>query len=73
MIAKGPHAMKVCKVKGHATREEVESGKVEEDDKAGNDISDKLATEGTMVHGIGKVALADWLAARHRAYCELMD
>ena len=26
-----------------------------------------------MLNGVGKMALADWLAARHRAYCELMD
>ena len=50
---------------GHAKQEEVESGKVEKDDKAGNDVSDKLATEGTMLHGVGKVALAAHLFPRN--------
>ena len=39
----------------------------------GNDTSDKLATEGTWLHGEDKINLANWLAARHRAYCEFMD
>ena len=73
IIAKGPQAIRVTKVKGHATSSEVSSGKVEDVDKVGNDISDKLAAEGTLLHGEDKINLANWIAARHRAYCEFMD
>ena len=72
IIAEAPEAIRPTKVKGHATSSEVSCGKVEGVDKVGNDISDKLATEGTLMHGKDKIIFTDWLAARHRSYCELM-
>ena len=42
-------------------------------DQLGNDISDKLATEGNDLHGIYQLALARCLAARYRAYAHLLD
>ena len=38
--------MKASKVKGHATEEMVEQGKVRRKDKEGNDISDEGADKG---------------------------
>ena len=44
--ARGPWSIAVTKVKGHATAEEVENGKVQEEDKKGNDKADDAATCG---------------------------
>ena len=38
---RGPHSVWITKVKGHATQEMVDEGKVEEDEKRGNDESTK--------------------------------
>lgn len=40
---RGPHSVTITKVKGHATKEMVEDGKVEEEEKRGNDVSDEAA------------------------------
>ena len=45
--AKNPKAVKLTKVKGHATEEMVESNLVEADDKHGNDQADTAAEKGT--------------------------
>ena len=49
--------MKVPKVKGHATNEMVAEGKVREEDKEGNDISDKAADKGAEETDIIAVAV----------------
>ena len=41
-IAKGPHAIKVSKVKGHATEKHITDGTATGAEKAGNDIADNL-------------------------------
>ena len=68
IIAKGPHAIKVSKVKGHATEQHVRDGTATAETKEGNDIADKLVEEGTTLHGKANVDLAYWLGARQRAY-----
>ena len=45
--AKGPWTVWLSKVKGHATSEQVESGEVRPEDKAGNDVSDIVAGKGS--------------------------
>ena len=72
ILAREPRAIAVTKVKGHATEQDVEEGRVRVGDKIGNDASDKLATDGIQGHGVHIVALSNWLAARHRAYCRFM-
>ena len=47
VAAKSPRAVKVTKVKGHATTEMVESNLVESEDKHGNDQADVAAEKGT--------------------------
>ena len=72
ILAKGPGAIKVSKVKGHATAEDIEEGKATAVDKAGNDVADSLVRNATALHGKGTVGLAYWLEGRHKAYCKMM-
>ena len=61
------------KVKGHATKKDVEEGKSNENDKEGNNIVDGYADIGvTKVGGIGLVKLGVWLTERHDAYIAFM-
>ena len=45
---RGPHTVSITKVKGHATNEMVEQGKVEGGDKQGNDAADVAADCGAI-------------------------
>ena len=45
-MAKGPWSVWATKVKGHATDEDVDLGKVRTEDKQGNDHADKAADKG---------------------------
>ena len=46
----GHHNIRVGKVLGHATQEMVDRGVVKEEDKIGNDASDRLAKKGARLH-----------------------
>ena len=72
IISKGPKAIKVAKVKGHASNDDVTDGRVTAADKSGNDVADSLVREATLLHGKRTVDLAYWLEARHNTYKELM-
>jgi hypothetical protein len=73
MIAKGPGAFKVSKVKGHATDEMVSAGKVKEEDKTGNDVSDEAADKGAELTNITAAALGHVYSRRHRSYKVFME
>ena len=45
ILAKGPRAITLTKVKGHATQEMVDEGRVDEEQKKGNDGADDGASE----------------------------
>ena len=66
IIAKGPRAIKVTKVKGHATANDIEEGRATAATKAGNDVADGLVREATALHGKGTVELAYWLKPDRR-------
>ena len=70
--SKRPQAIKVTKVKGHATKEDVADDRATVVDKSGSDVADSLVREATMLHGKKLVALAYWLEARHMTYKAFM-
>ena len=49
--SKGPHSIRISKVKGHVTDDMVASGMHEAQHKDGNDRADAAATEGIGAHG----------------------
>jgi hypothetical protein len=65
---KGPSSIKISKVKGHATDEEVREGKVKAEDKVGNDAADKAADVGNDLHGKGTLKAANYFSQRSRLY-----
>jgi len=66
--AKGPEAIKVSWVKGHATNEHIRSGISTLEQQAGNDSADKAADVGTAVHGKDLVDITGWYHDRYKAY-----
>ena len=61
------------KVKGHATKRDVELGNATAEDKTGNDTSDMLADKGVeAIAGKGLVKLGKWCEKRHGSYGKLM-
>ena len=69
---RGPWGITITKVKGHATHEMVEEGKVEEEEKKGNDGSDEAADIGATTSQ-GRVAnFAGLYSWRHQMYRKLM-
>lgn len=69
MLKRGSCNQSLRKVKGHATKEDIQKGISNEKDKEGNDKSDKLADEGVEnIQGRGLVKLASWIANRHYKY-----
>ncbi len=49
---RGRESVKVSKVKGHASRRDIRTGKVKLQDKIGNDAADRLATAGAAAHSL---------------------
>ena len=49
--AKGTKAIKITKVKGHATSDMIKAGQVQQVDKDGNDKADELADEAIDLFG----------------------
>ena len=72
-MAKGPRSVRVTKVKGHATDEMVNEGRVKPEDKAGNDVADKAADKGAEQTDVIAVALGYVYAKRHRHYKIFME
>ena len=70
--AKGADAVKLTKVKGHATDEMVNQGKVKADHKEGNDASDEAADIGVEQHGNGLLELSIFFAAKQTSYGGVM-
>ena len=69
VVQRGSSSQSLRKVKGHATKEDIQKGISNEEDKEGNDKSDKLADEGVeSIQGRGFVKLASWIAERHDKY-----
>ena len=66
--AKGPWAVWLSKVKGHATSEQVETGEVEPADKAGNDEADEAADKGSKDEQEHLEAVAMTYSTRNKAY-----
>ena len=60
--------MRISKVKGHATEEDVKNGKAREIDKMGNDAADMAANEGVRLHGDERRYIGDCYAYRQRHY-----
>ena len=49
--AKGAHAVRITKVKGHVTQEHVDAQQYRDADKRGNDKADEAADVGTQLYG----------------------
>ena len=72
ILAKGSSSIKVTKVKGHATQEDIDQGKSNIHDKNGNDEADTVANLAVANHAPGMVSLTNWYAARHADYTKLV-
>jgi len=66
--AKGAEAVRLTKVKGHATEEMVKQGKVKEEHKVGNDFSDEAADIGVEQHGNEFLEASTFFAAKQHEY-----
>ena len=64
--------MKVTKVKGHATDEMIDEGKVRKQDKEGNDQADEAADKGSKGDQKYLAAAAKLFCERHKAYKNLV-
>ena len=69
-LIRGPRAHCITKVKGHATKEEVDKRIATAKDKKGNDQADECATKGVKSLGLTNATL--WFSRRHEAYIQLM-
>ena len=67
--SRGGGAVKVTKVKAHATMKEVENGDVSHRDKLGNDAADSLAVAGASKHGFDREAKKKILHRLESARC----
>ena len=65
---KGYRSIKLKKVKGHSTAEQVQEGHVRKEDKDGNDRADQGARKGANDSQRIIAALAEAYAARHKQY-----
>jgi hypothetical protein len=60
IAAKGAHALKITKVKGHVTAKHIRDGTHRLSDKVGNDMADDLAARGVGAHGDDVVHLSSF-------------
>ena len=72
VLAKGHQAIKITKVKGHATAEHIKQGISNATDKDGNDKADLAADAGVLVYGQDLVNAAAALSYRWDKYLKLM-
>ena len=70
--AKGCDYIRLTKVKGHATSQMVEDGKVKPEDKNGNDEADDSADRGAEKLQPGLAGIAGYYARKHHAYKDMM-
>ena len=69
ILARGPHAQRLKKVKGHATFEDVEEGRATTEERLGNDEADRCATLGIQEATPGSLRrIACWLLRRQTLY-----
>ena len=52
MQQRAPQSTRFTKVKGHATRADVEAGRITQPNRLGNHRADRLATLGAAVHAV---------------------
>ncbi len=71
--AKGPHATRISKVKGHVTQEQVNANTHRSVDKEGNDKADQAADIAVETHGKDVVDVARILHRRHNSYMRFMQ
>ena len=69
---RGPACTRISKVKGHATQEMVDEGKVQKEDKEGNGQADTGADRGAVTMQKVTLKLADLYSWRHGGYRNLM-
>ncbi len=68
VATKGHASVRFTKVKGHATDEMVDQGRVLPEDKRGNDRADEVANEGVGIFGKDIIHLGQVYARRHHYY-----
>ncbi len=71
-IAKGPHSIRITKVKGHITQSQVDEGVYRSCDKQGNDAADHAADVAVETHGKDLMSVAKIFHKRHQQYSQLM-
>lgn len=70
---RGGENQKLRKVKGHATKEDVQEGRNTAKDRVGNDRIDRKADNGVLeIAGEGLVTLGSWAAERHKNYTKFL-
>ena len=72
VVANGEHAIRISKVKGHATWEMVKKGQVRDRDKWGNDEADAAAERAVHLFAPAMVKVGARLAARQARYTQLL-
>ena len=70
--AKGVHAARITKVKGHVSQEQGDAQQCRAADKRGNDKADEAADVGTQLFGKNVTNMADFFHTRHHRYTNLM-
>ena len=73
VLERGGESVQAQWVKGHATWEMVDQGKVKARDKENSDRMDKYANKGILEHGEAEVRAVAWLAERHARYVKFID
>ena len=71
--SKSLQAIKLTKVKGHATDQMVKDGEVRLQDQQGNDEADRAAEEALAGHGEHAASIGRALAKRQRGYARLVE
>ena len=70
--SRGPHSVRVTKVKGHATIQHLVDGAVEPIDKYCNDMADSLATYAREHRSDNMGRISDFFAQRHKYYVSFL-
>ena len=70
--AKGPEAMRLTKVKGHATDQMVSLGKVTKEHTNGTDAADEAADIGVEQHGHYFLEASTFVVAKQKEYGSFM-
>ena len=70
--AKGWRSIRISKVKGHVSQEQVEEGLHKQADKDGNDKADEAADVAVALHGEGIISVGRTLYNRYKRYLAFM-